>query len=89
MRKSRYSDSQRTGASVRLVCQAFGISETCYRYRPILSDENAPLAGRAWLRASVKICWQVEVFWSSTKGRESHRFEARTTLDISSSLAHT
>jgi len=30
--------------SVRLACQAFGISETCYRYRPKLSDENAEIA---------------------------------------------
>ena len=35
------------GLSVRLVCLAFGISETCYRYRPILSDENAEIAD--WL----------------------------------------
>jgi len=33
--------------SIRLVCQAFGISETCYRYRAILSDENAEIAD--WL----------------------------------------
>lgn len=35
------------GASVRLVCAAFGVSETCYRYQPILSDENAEIAD--WL----------------------------------------
>ena len=35
------------GASIRLVCSAFGISETCYRYRPVLSDENAVIAD--WL----------------------------------------
>ena len=35
------------GASVRLVCSAFGISETCYRYQAILSDENAEIAD--WL----------------------------------------
>ncbi|VAW75322.1 Mobile element protein [hydrothermal vent metagenome] len=29
------------GTTTRLVCLAFGISETCYRYQPILSDENA------------------------------------------------
>jgi putative transposase len=34
-------------ASIRLVCSAFGISETCYRYQPILSDENAEIAD--WL----------------------------------------
>ena len=35
------------GLSVRLVCLAFGISETCYRYQPILSNENAEIAD--WL----------------------------------------
>ncbi|MFT4861153.1 MAG: putative transposase [Pseudohongiellaceae bacterium] len=35
------------GGSVRLVCLAFGISETCYRYQPLLSDENAEIAD--WL----------------------------------------
>ncbi len=35
------------GATTRLVCLAFGISESCYRYQPILSDENAEIAD--WL----------------------------------------
>jgi len=35
------------GHSIKLVCQAFGISETCYRYQPLLSDENAEIAD--WL----------------------------------------
>jgi len=33
--------------SIRLACTAFGSSETCYRYQPILSDENAEIAD--WL----------------------------------------
>ena len=33
--------------SVRLACEAFAISETCYRYEPKLSDENAEIAD--WL----------------------------------------
>jgi putative transposase len=28
------------GISIRLACNAFGVSETCYRYQPILSSEN-------------------------------------------------
>ena len=32
------------GVSVRLVCSAVGISETCYRYQAKLSDENAKIA---------------------------------------------
>jgi putative transposase len=35
------------GMGVRLACQAFGISETCYRYRPKLSEENVTIAD--WL----------------------------------------
>ncbi len=33
--------------SVRVACQAFGISETCYRYRPKLCLENSRIAD--WL----------------------------------------
>ncbi|GGY59993.1 hypothetical protein GCM10011297_35320 [Bacterioplanes sanyensis] len=32
--------------SIRLACQIFAVSETCYRYQPILSDENAEIAHR-------------------------------------------
>lgn len=35
------------GLSVRLGCEIFGISETCFRYQPKLSDENAQIAD--WL----------------------------------------
>lgn len=34
-------------ASIRVVCEALGISETCFRYRPKLCDENAEIAD--WL----------------------------------------
>tara|TARA_R110000868_G_scaffold8205_8_gene42804 strand:- start:4380 stop:4829 length:450 start_codon:yes stop_codon:yes gene_type:complete len=34
-------------ASIKLACLAFGISETCYRYKPLLADENAEIAD--WL----------------------------------------
>jgi putative transposase len=36
-----------TGVSIRLVCDTFSISETCYRYQARLSDENAEIA--EWL----------------------------------------
>jgi putative transposase len=35
------------GVSIRVACQAFSISETCYHYHPKLSDENAEIAD--WL----------------------------------------
>ena len=33
--------------SIRVACKAFSISETCYRYEPLLSNENAVIAD--WL----------------------------------------
>jgi putative transposase len=38
---------ERHAASIRVVCKAVGISETCYRYQPMLSSENAEIAD--WL----------------------------------------
>jgi putative transposase len=35
------------GISIRLACECMSVSETCYRYQPILSDENAEIAD--WL----------------------------------------
>ncbi len=35
------------GLSIRLACECLGISEACYRYQPLLSDENAEIAD--WL----------------------------------------
>ena len=35
------------GVSIALACRAFQISETCYRYSPVLNDENEEIAD--WL----------------------------------------
>ena len=35
------------GVSIALACRTFQISETCYRYSPVLSDENEEIAD--WL----------------------------------------
>ena len=35
------------GVSIALACRAFEISETCYRYSPVLSGENEEIAD--WL----------------------------------------
>ena len=35
------------GTIIALACRTFQISETCYRYSPVLSDENEAIA--AWL----------------------------------------
>jgi len=35
------------GISIRLACECMSVSQTCFRYQPILSDENAEIAD--WL----------------------------------------
>jgi len=37
----------RRGVSIALACRAFEISETCYRYSPVLNEENEEIAD--WL----------------------------------------
>ena len=42
----------RDGVSIALACLAFEINETCYRYSPILSDENEEIAD--WLERLIE-----------------------------------
>ena len=35
------------GARIALACRTFGVSETCYRYSPLLSDEKQAIV-RHW-----------------------------------------
>ena len=34
----------RHGVSIALACRAFVVSKTCYRYSPLLNDENEQIA---------------------------------------------
>ena len=47
----------RTGISIACVCRTFGISETCYRYSPILSDENEEIANLLTGLTTTKKTW--------------------------------
>ena len=55
MKNGRFSDAQimainavmQRGTSIALACRTFQISETCYRYSSILSDETDEIAD--WL----------------------------------------
>ena len=49
--------------SIRVACKAFAISETCYRYEPLLSDENTVIADwlirltSTWLNWGFGLCF--------------------------------
>ena len=46
-RHGRFNDEAAQGLSIRLACETFGISQTCYRYRPKLCEDNQRIAD--WL----------------------------------------
>ena len=43
--------------SVALACKTFGLSETCYRYVPKLSDENEDIAGLLIAITTAHLTW--------------------------------
>ena len=50
----------RTGVSIALACRTFGVSETCYRYSPRLSDENEMIADLLTGMSKARKAWG---FW--------------------------
>ncbi|PCI19805.1 MAG: IS3 family transposase, partial [Piscirickettsiaceae bacterium] len=44
-------------ADIRISCAVFSISETCYRYRPKLSDENEQIADHLLALTKAKKMW--------------------------------
>ena len=47
----------RHGVSIALACRTFNVSEICYRYSPLLSDENEEIADLlVGLKAALKTC---------------------------------
>ena len=47
LKEVAYNAVKERQTSIRLACHAVGISETCYRYQSLLSDENSLIAD--WL----------------------------------------
>ena len=45
------------GASIALACRTFGVSETCYRYSPLLSDEHEQIADLLVGLTNAKTTW--------------------------------
>ena len=43
-RREMAQQSVARGVSIRLACQAFGLSQTCYRYQSKQSAENVEIA---------------------------------------------
>ena len=58
----------RHGVSIALACRTFGVSETCYRYSPLLSDENEEIADLLVGLTTARKTWGFEhMFPASTQ----------------------
>jgi len=66
------------GTSIALACRTFQISETCYRYSPILSDENEEIAD--WLERLTenKRTWGFGLCFFISAQRAGLRLEPQT-----------
>ena len=67
------------GVSIALACRAFGISQRCYRYAPVLSDENEEIED--WLIALTNAYYTTLVI---TGGISNHGETAAFWSDLSS-----
>ena len=52
--------------SIALACRTFGVSETCYRYSPLLSDENEEIADLLLGLTDAKKTWGVWAMFSAS-----------------------
>jgi hypothetical protein len=57
----------RKGIAIKRTCWLFSISETCYRYRAKLSDENGRIAEWLLRLACTHRTWQSENWWKAKK----------------------
>ena len=54
----------RHGVSIALACRTFDVSETCYRYSPLLSDENEEIADLLVGLTAARKTWGFGLCWS-------------------------
>ena len=60
------------GVSIALACRTFGVSETCYRYRPKLRDENAQIADRLVGLTDARKTWRFGLCFLHLRNVKGH-----------------
>ena len=59
--------------SIALACRTFGVSETCYRYSPLLSDENEEIADLLVGLTNAKKTWGFGLCFLHLRNLQSKR----------------
>ena len=58
--------------SIALACRTFGVSETCYRYSPLLSDENEEIADLLLGLTDAKKTWGFGLCFLHLRNLQGH-----------------
>ncbi len=73
--------------SIRLACCAFSVSETCYRYQPKLSDENAKIAESLCRLTASESDWGFGLCFAYLRNVEGHQWNHKRVYRIYCELA--
>ena len=70
------------GISVRVACAAFGISQSCYRYQPILSNENEEIADKLVQLTTAHTDWGFGLCFAYLRNVEGHEWNHKRVYRI-------
>jgi putative transposase len=73
--------------SVALACRTFGVSETCYRYSPLLSDENEEIADLLLGLTDAKKTWGFGLCFLHLRNLQGHVWNHKRVYRIYCELA--
>ena len=73
--------------SIALACRTFGVSETCYRYSPLLSDENEEIADLLLGLTDAKKTWGFGLCFLHLRNLQGHIWNHKRVYRIYCELA--
>ena len=73
---------ERRGVSIAVACRTFGVSETCYRYSPLLSDENEQIAGLLVGLTDARKTWGFGLCFLRLRNVKGHRWNHKRVYRI-------
>ena len=73
--------------SIALACRTFGVSETCYRYSPLLSDENEEIADLLLGLTNAKKTWGFGLCFLHLRNLQGHVWNHKRVYRIYCDLA--
>ena len=73
---------ERRGVSIAMACRTFGVSETCFRYSPLLSDENEQIADLLVGLTDARKAWGFGLCFLHLRNVKGHRWNHKRVYRI-------